>query len=210
MFARAGDAIKAPLRKRNPDSVQFPRRELHPLKSSAFPGALSSAYGVPFRGRSMPYARSLPSATAKNVTIVTRASALLTGGANQVANIFDIVSGDAYRTSVRPCLLRIEHETVERLMPIAIQTAGYRFNHAMTNRGAVDSHRFLGPNHIIDPIESGVTHGSDKSGRNAKQFPLLAPLVPDVDPNTAPRVQRNRFEYIDKIADVLSHGRFSS
>jgi hypothetical protein len=29
-----------------------------------------SAYGLPLRGRSMPYARSLPSATAKNDTIV--------------------------------------------------------------------------------------------------------------------------------------------
>jgi hypothetical protein len=32
--------------------------------------AALAAYGLPFRGKSMPHARSRPSATAKNVTIV--------------------------------------------------------------------------------------------------------------------------------------------
>jgi hypothetical protein len=127
----------------------------------------------------------------------------------QVANIFDIVSGDAYRTRVRPCLLRIKDKAVEGLMTIAIQPAGCRLNHAMTDRLPVHLNGFLGSNHIIDPIEPGVTHGSDKSFRNAEQFPLLATLVPDVDPNAGPRFERNRPEYINEIADVLSHGRFS-
>ena len=99
---------------------------------------------------------------------------------------------------------------VERFMAVAIQPAGCRLDHRLPNRGAVDSHRFFCPNHMIDPIESGVTHGSDKSFRNAKQFPALASLVPDVDPNAAPRFKWSRPECLDKIADVLSDGRFSS
>jgi hypothetical protein len=74
----------------------------------------------------------------------------------------------------------------------------------------VHLNRFLRPDHIINPIESGVTHGSDKSFRNAEQFSQFASIVPDVDPNAGLRCERDCFKNGDKIADIVSHRRFSS
>ena len=91
-------------------------------------------------------------------------------------------------------------------MAIDVQSAGRRFNHHLPDRCAIDADRILGPNHIVDPIESGVTHGSDKSFRIAKQFPLFAPLIANVDPNAGPRAERNRFEYLHQIGDVFANG----
>ena len=58
--------------------------------------AVLAAYGLPLRGKSMPYARSLPSATAKNVTIVPgkpkmNANVRL-GTKNNVSGLFHVVS----------------------------------------------------------------------------------------------------------------------
>ena len=59
-------------------------------------------------------------------------------------------------------------------------------------------------------MESGFVDGEAELCGDTQKAPILVPLVPDVDPDASPRVERNRLEYCDKIADVFSHGGFSS
>jgi hypothetical protein len=59
-------------------------------------------------------------------------------------------------------------------------------------------------------VKSGITHGDAKVFGDVEKAAILASLVPNVDPNARPRFKRNRPEYINEIADVLSHGSFSS
>ena len=79
-------------------------------------------------------------------------------------------------------------------MPVTIQPAGRRLNHAVSDRVPVHLNGFFGPNHAIDPIEPGVTHGDAKAFGYAELFSLLTSLVPDVHPDASPRVERNRLE----------------
>ena len=44
-------------------------------------------------------------------------------------------------------------------MTIAIQPAGRRLNHAMTDRLSVHLNGFLGLDHVVDQMESDLVHG---------------------------------------------------
>jgi hypothetical protein len=63
---------------------------------------------------------------------------------------------------------------------------------------------------LINDSDSGITHGEAKALGDVEKAAILASLVPNVDPDASPRVEWSFPEYIDTIADVLSHGRFSS
>ena len=95
-------------------------------------------------------------------------------------------------------------------MTIPIQSSSRRLNHRLPHGCAIDPDGFLCPNDVVDEIESGIAHGNAESFGNVEKLPVLASLVPNVDPNAAPGGERDRFEYIYKVGDVFPYGRFFS